>query len=637
MRAEQIRTLYRQSVWVFLMNPVNAVILAIALWGTASRRLLTSWVMAMVIVTTGRLWLRRRYQRAAPAPAQSGVWRSRFVWGAALTGLAWGFGAALLFDPGNHTTQLLLIFVVGGMTAGAAGTLAFYVPAFLGFAAGALVPLGVRLALEGDASRGVMAALVGLFGATLTMVAMNTQRALTASIRLRFANEQLLQRLSVAQQSLEDVNRTLEQRVAERGAALERQSEALRDAQRMESVGLLAGGVAHDFNNLLTVVMGNASLLSADETLGAGAHEAVDEIHGATSRAAGLVRQLLAFGRRQILVPKVLDLNGVVKDMQALLARLIGDHIEMAISFGLGPAFVKADPRQLEQVVINLATNARDAMPSGGRLTIDTGTVELARGGDALETIRIPAGSYVVLTVGDSGVGMDGETRRQVFDPFFTTKELGKGTGLGLATVHGIVEQSGGYILVDSQPGRGSRFKIYLPRAEAAAEAASEPGAHPPTGPAKPAQKVGAAAKILVAEDHPMVRSVLARILGELSHDVMFAENGEQALEKSRAHDGEIDLLITDVVMAKMGGLELARCLATERPHLRVLLISGYSWDQDVPAADLNDGIDFLQKPFTPEELSTKVARLLSTVRVGQSRLVARVIQSQQQHGRGEE
>ncbi|MES1165173.1 MAG: ATP-binding protein [Verrucomicrobiota bacterium] len=616
-RAEQIRTLYRQSVWVFLANPINAIILSLVLWNVSSRPLLLAWTGTMGLVTAVRLWLRWRFQRVAPPLEQTPAWAARFVAATAIIGLVWGVGAALMYDPQNPALQLFVIFLVGGMVAGASGTLAFYVPAFLGFAAGALVPISVRFAVEGDPMRLGMAILVLVFGATLTLVALNAQRSLTQSVRLRFVNEHLLHRLSGAQTSLEDINRTLEQRVAERGAELERQSQALRDAQRMESVGLLAGGVAHDFNNLLTVVMANVHLLSADASLTAPAHEAVGEIQGAASRAAALVSQLLAFGRRQVLLPKVLDLNTVVRDMEGLLSRLIGDHVELRVAFCPRRLLVKADPRQMEQVIINLATNARDAMPHGGVLSIETDVEAGQPGGQALASATgAAADSYVVLTVRDSGVGMDSETRRQAFDPFFTTKEMGKGTGLGLATVYGIVEQSGGHIVVDSQPGDGSLFKIYLPQvapellADADADALS-----PAPAPLPRRRPPEARARVLVAEDHPLLRHALSRVLSDLGLDLLMAEDGVQALEMSRADQGEIDLLITDVVMAKMGGLELARHLAAERPQLRVLFTSGYGWEKALPAIDPKHGIDFLRKPFVPEELTEKVTKLLAVVR----------------------
>jgi signal transduction histidine kinase/CheY-like chemotaxis protein len=615
-RAEQIRALYRQSVWVFLANPINAVIVSLVLWAAASRPLLLWWTGAMGAITAARLLLRWQYRRVAPTLDQSRIWGMRFVSGTTLIGLAWGLGAALLYDRHNPALQLFVIFIVGGMVAGASGTLAFYVPAFLGFGMAALLPISVRLAVEGDPMRIAMAVLVLVFGTTLILVALNTQRSLTESIRLRFVNEHLLKRLSSAQTSLEEINRTLEERVVERGAALERQGQTLRDAQRMESVGLLAGGVAHDFNNLLTVVMANVDLLSSDRSFGPAAHVAVNEIREAGSRAAALVSQLLAFGRRQLLVPKVLDLNAVVRDMQGLLSRLIGDHVDLAVAFCPRRLLTMADPRQIEQVIINLASNARDAMPNGGRLLIETDHEDVGHGGASSEPAGVPSGSYAVLTVRDSGVGMDSETKRQVFDPFFTTKPLGKGTGLGLATVYGIVDQSGGHIVVESQPGAGSRFKIYLPHAaEDAAGVADEAAPLESAASTAATPRAGKPSTILVAEDHALLRGALSRVLLDLGHEMLIAEDGAQALEMSRAHRGEIDLVITDVVMAKMGGLELAAHLATERPHLRVLFTSGYSRDKALPALDPERGVDFLRKPFSAQELADKVARLLDVVR----------------------
>ena len=618
-RAEQIRTLYRQSVWVFLANPINACIVTLVLWGVASHPLLLWWTGTMGAITAARLLLRWRYQRVAPAVAEAGTWAVRFVVGTTLTGLAWGTAGALLCDQRNPALQLFVIFMVGGMAAGASGTLAFYVPAFLGFGIAALLPISARFAIEADPMRMAMAVLVLVYGATLILVAFNTQRALTASVRLRFVNEHLLQRLSGAQRSLEEINRTLEERVLERGTALERQAQALRDAQRMESVGLLAGGVAHDFNNLLTVVMANVERLSTDRSLGPSAHEAVIEIQETASRAAALVSQLLAFGRRQLLVPKVLDLNAVVRNTESLLRRLIGDHVELVIAFCPKRLLIKADPRQIEQVIINLATNARDAMPTGGRLTIETDDEDVSQrgGGDGAgegsEPAGVPAGRYAVLAVLDSGVGMDSETKRQAFDPFFTTKELGKGTGLGLATVYGIVEQSGGHVVVESQPGHGSRFKIYLPHATEDTAVVADEVAPGETG--APASWSREPAKILIAEDHALLRSALSRVLVDLGYELLIAEDGAQALEMSRACVGEIDLLITDVVMAKMSGLQLAKHLATERPQLRVLYTSGYSRDKALPVIDPGRGTDFLKKPFTPQELAEKVAGLLGVVR----------------------
>jgi signal transduction histidine kinase/CheY-like chemotaxis protein len=605
-RAEQIRTLYRQSVWVFVANPVNALIVSIVLHRWTSRWVHFGWVIAMVAVTIGRLLLRRAYLRRQPPMQEAGLWGARFAVGTMATGAAWGLGCALLFNPTETLNQPIITFALGGMIAGASGTLAAYLPAFIAFEMPALAALGGRMALEGDAAHMGFVALLLVYGVVMTMVSANTQRSLVEAFRLRFENDALLAQLTAARGTLEEVNRTLEERVAERSAALERQSQALRDAQRMESVGMLAGGIAHDFNNLLTVVLANVSLLQSsrlnDQEL-----QSVEEIRSSANRGASLVSQLLAFSRRQILKPQVLDLAKVVAEMEQFLRRLIGTRVELHVAIGPGTLPVKADPSQVQQVIINLATNACDAMPDGGRLTIETSGFDRSEGPAGPP---IPPGRYALLEVRDTGVGMDADTRRLAFDPFFTTKEVGRGTGLGLATVYGIVEQSGGSIFVDSEPGRGSSFSVYLPRASsealaAARSASQEPGAGAPRLP--PARR----ATILLAEDNAMVRDVTARLLRDAGHLVIVASDGEEALRQAREHRGTIDLLVTDLIMARRGGIELAKTLAPEQPNLRILFVSGFSWDRALPDLDPERGVDFLQKPFAPEDLTRCVTKLL--------------------------
>jgi signal transduction histidine kinase/ActR/RegA family two-component response regulator len=597
-RAEQIRTLYEQSRPVLLANVLNALIVSATLWQAGPRPFLVVWSVTMALMALVRLEVRRRYRLSGPGPERAGRWGAYFVMGSAGAGLLWGAAAAVLFDRAGALSQILVTFVVGGMGAAAAGTLAWHLPAFWAFLVPALIPLVVRTFAIGDRLHVGMGVIIVVYTVGISFVARITHRAVTQAVRLRFDNEALLARLSLAQQTLEETNRSLERRVLERTEALERQGEALRHAQRMESIGRLAGGVAHDFNNLLTVVLANASMLLRGSTLRPPNRIAVEEMRGAAERGANLVRQLLAFSRRQKLAPRVLDLNKLVTDMERLLQRLIGDNLALEVTLAPMPALVKADSGQLEQVIINLATNARDAMPSGGRLAIETMLVAVE--GDA----AVPAGSYVVLEVSDSGIGMDLETRRRAFEPFFTTKEVGQGVGLGLATVYGVVDQSGGRVLVDSQPGKGSRFKVYLPRAaESAVQVEDlEPALLGPT----------MEATILLAEDEPGVRSATERLLRLGGYRVLSASDGADALAQARAHAGPIHLLVTDVVMANMGGIELARRLEAERPGLRVLFISGYSWDQGLPPSDPARGIDYLEKPLTFDSLMRKVSQVLA-------------------------
>jgi PAS domain S-box-containing protein len=387
----------------------------------------------------------------------------------------------------------------------------------------------------------------------------------------------------------------------------------LRQKVKMEAVGRLAGGVAHDFNNLLTAILGYADLL--DDGLGAAhpAREDVAEIRRAAERAGMLTRQLLAFSRMQVLRPRVLDANGVVRETERMLGRLIGADVELRTALAAAPCLVKADPGQLEQVLVNLAVNARDAMPDGGRLLIETAVVEL----DAIqvrEHVTMPPGRYVRLAVSDSGRGMDATTQARIFEPFFTTKERGKGTGLGLATVYGIVKQSGGWIWVASEPDRGTTFTVYLPRARGAADAA------PAEDPA-PAEPHGAAPEggetVLLVEDEGSVRSLARRVLERGGYRVLAAADGREALAVARAHQGPIPLLLTDVVMPGLTGPRLAVRLRRLRPELRVLYMSGYT-ENALPARAIAPGAPgasraagFVQKPFVPEQLARAVRQAL--------------------------
>jgi signal transduction histidine kinase len=598
-KAEQIRSLYRQSVAVFLTNPINALIVTATFWSSpAPRAFLAGWTAAMVLAVAARLELRRRYWRAMPRPDAANLWGKLSVAGATVTGSLWGIGGFVLLGRAGTLSNLLVAFVIGGMCAAAAGTLSCHLPAYFGFVVPALLLLGVRALMLGDHVYLAMAAMIVVYGWGLFFVANVTHRSLRDAFRLRFENDDLLRQLSGAREHLEETNRTLEQRVAERSETLRRQSEALRDAQRLEAVGRLAGGVAHDFNNLLTVLLANLSILLADDRRDEPLRSMLLDMRDAAQRGADLVRQLLVFSRRQRAAPRILDLNQRVSAMHRLLARLIGENLELMLNLHEEPLLVRADPSQVEQVVINLVTNARDAMPNGGTVTIDTGLVDEPGTDDGL-----PAGAYVVLSVSDTGEGMDSETRARVFDPFFTTKEIGKGTGLGLATVYGIIDQGGGHIRVDSIPGQGSCFRVYLPRTAAASASDSEPKTAfthdvPP-------------ATILLVEDEVAVRSVTQRMLKAAGHQVLVAESGEQALALAELHSGSIDLLVTDVVMAKVGGPELAQRLVAVRPELKVLFISGYTQNQ-IPGGEGNPGIDFLLKPFSYEGLKQKVSALLS-------------------------
>ncbi len=370
-------------------------------------------------------------------------------------------------------------------------------------------------------------------------------------------------------------------------------------SQKMEAVGRLAGGVAHDFNNLLTVILSYSDLLLEDLPSDAKDREDVEEIRKAAIAASSLTRQLLAFSRQQVLQPRILDINAVVSGTEKLLTRLLGEDVRLSTSLAPELGNVKVDPGQLEQIIMNLAVNARDAMPRGGKLTIETANVDMDAAYVAGHPVAQP-GRYAMLAVSDTGIGMDAQTQARIFEPFFTTKEPGKGTGLGLATVYGIVKQSGGFIWVYSEVGHGTSFKIYLPRVD---EAAPALGAAPAL--------VGGSETVLVAEDVTAVRDVASEMLRRHGYTVLEAADAETALRLARQHQGEIHLLLTDVVMPGASGRELADTLVKLRPNMKVLYMSGYTDDAVVRHGVLQEGIAFLQKPFTPDSLARKLRAVL--------------------------
>ncbi|HLP41603.1 MAG TPA: PAS domain S-box protein, partial [Fibrobacteria bacterium] len=401
--------------------------------------------------------------------------------------------------------------------------------------------------------------------------------------------------------------------------ALRRSEEQLRHSRKMEAIGRVAGGVAHDFNNLLTAITGYTELLLVDAGQDGGegqdsegTRKSLEEIRKAAERATALTRQLLAFSRKQVLSPKVLGLNQVVGDMDKMLRRLIPENIELVsiLAPALGEVYV--DPGQMEQVILNLALNARDAMPKGGQLTLETANVDLdahtARG----ELFLVP-GPYVLLSVSDTGIGMDDQVKAHLFEPFFTTKEEGKGLGLGLSAVYGIVKQSGGTIQVESEKGKGTTLKVYLPRAEKGASMRRPP---------RPVESLHGEETVLLVEDEEAVRTLIREILAMHGYRVLEARSGGEAILVSQRHDGPLHLLLTDVVMANMSGQELADHLRPLRPEMKVLYISGHSEDtvfgdaggmKPGPSADIRGSAAFLAKPFTPKTLALKVREVLES------------------------
>ncbi len=377
----------------------------------------------------------------------------------------------------------------------------------------------------------------------------------------------------------------------------------LRQAQKMEAIGRLAGGVAHDFNNLLTAIIGNADLTLMSLDNDSPLQENIEEIKKAGHRAASLTRQLLAFSRKQVLQPKVLSLNEIITGLNKMLGRLIGEDVELKTFMEPDLGHVKADPGQIEQVLLNLAVNARDAMPQGGKLTIETANVDLDEEYFGRHAEQMQPGPYIMLSVSDTGIGMNEEVLSHIFEPFFTTKETGEGTGLGMATVYGIIDQNNGYIWPYSEPDQGTTFKIYLPRIKGEVESGQKENTR---------KKISDASEtILMVEDNDEVRNLARNILQRYGYKVLEAENGEEALRISQQHQQPIHLMLTDVVMPGMSGRELAECIQSQRSEIKVLYMSGYTDSAIVHHGVLTSGVNFIQKPFTPDNLTSKIREVL--------------------------
>jgi signal transduction histidine kinase/CheY-like chemotaxis protein len=462
----------------------------------------------------------------------------------------------------------------------------------------------VLLKLEGAAPDRKTVELAARAGHMEVEIFRRAQEIQRANAELRALHGDLESRVESRTAELLGANEELQRQITERArteAALHRSEEQLRQSQKLEAIGRLAGGIAHDFNNLLSVILGYVELglerLDHDSPV----KDDLAEIGRAAGRAGELTKQLLAFGRQQILEPKVLDLRQVVAGVMPMLSRLIGEDIEIGVPIARGHCKVKADRGQIEQVIMNLAVNARDAMPKGGKLTLAISNAEL----DAVyaqEHDEVAPGRYVLLSVSDTGIGMSKDVQSRVFEPFFTTKERGKGTGLGLATVFGIVKQSGGHISVYSELGSGTTFKVYLPHAD---------GESAPAEPDAPATVQPGTETVLVVDDDQQVRSVATAILRRAGYHVLEASSCGDALLISEQHPVKIHVLLTDVVMPKMSGRDLAARIVARHPEIRPIFMSGYASDAVVHHGVLESGLAFLQKPFTPATLTRKVREVL--------------------------
>ncbi|MBW2112935.1 MAG: PAS domain S-box protein [Deltaproteobacteria bacterium] len=420
----------------------------------------------------------------------------------------------------------------------------------------------------------------------------------TFECRIRYALLDPESKDSVVLAMAEDIT---EERKAEKEK--EKLRAQLSQAQKMEAIGTLAGGVAHDFNNILTSIIGHAELALMGMNKNTSHYGHIEEIRVAGHRAAALTRQLLAFSRKELIQPKILNVNHTLVNLEKMLRRLIGEDIELVTAYAPNLWQVKADPGQIEQIIMNLAVNARDAMPKGGKLTIETANVDLNEAYFQEQGVESEEGPYVMLAVTDNGIGMDKETQDRIFEPFFTTKEMGRGTGLGLSTVYGIVKQNKGHIWVYSEEGKGTTFKVYLPRADAEPKEKEEEKS--------PEHSLAGSETILVAEDDEALRKMAERMLEGYGYKVITAENGKEAMKIAESHDAPIHLLVTDVVMPGVSGRDLAEKLQEKVPEIKVLYMSGYTDNDIAHHGVLEKDVNFIQKPFTREGLATKVREVL--------------------------
>ena len=474
-----------------------------------------------------------------------------------------------------------------------------------------LIPILLTESIAGHRDFLISNTFMVLIFSTMLLMRYLSGKALVAELGLQYDLEQYRERLEMVVEErtaeLRHVVKDLKKEIIERQRAeAERQllQAQLLQAQKMESIGRLAGGVAHDFNNILTAILSYAelSLMKLPEHDPLRGH--LISIQEASEKAATLTHQLLAFSRRQVLEMKVVDLNDVIRGLAKMLTRMIGEDMPLEVRTGATASFVRADEGQIEQVLMNLAVNARDAMPSGGRLVIETADTNPDDAVLKSQGVADP-GQYAMLTVIDSGAGMSNEVRERIFEPFFTTKELGRGTGLGLATVYGIVKQHGGHIIVDSEPGKGTIFRILLPlTAGPGLQQAAEPSGPLPEG----------TETLLVVEDDELVRDLIDEVLSPLGYRVLSTASGDEALKTSDSFPRHVDLLLTDVVMPGMNGRQLAEVMRTRRPGIKVLFMSGYTQDALSTQGILEPGVALIHKPLRPRMLARQIRQVLDSV-----------------------
>lgn len=591
-RTEEIRALFEQGSPVLWANVSVGGVVVGTLWGSIAPVRLVGWYAALVLMCVVRALFQRRFRLEAPPRSEIPAWGRRFVFGSTVAGVLWGGAALLFFAPGNLLAQGLLTFAIGGMAAAAAGTLSCHLPAFFGFFVPALSPLVLAALLEGGRFHYGMGAILVAYAVGMRRVALNNHRAYARALQLGVANTELLEALSASESELRDANRTLEHRVLERTKTLEQKDEALRQAQRLEVAGRLAGSLAHDFNSLLTVVINNASQLKASTGLDEHERLAAVETLEAGQRGAALIRQLLALSRRKRPEPRTFALNELLSEWLELLPRVLGEGVELELELASEAPYVTADPGYVEQALLNLVLGTRAATSGSGRLKLGTSAGE-------------PGSATVELWVEHPLATEDAEVAPSA-NPYLSFDADVRSRSVGFSSVWATAEQWGGSVQVD-ELGDRLRYRVRFPRGTTAAPPASARRGESPSA--------AEAATVLVVDDEPTLRAVMRRALVRDGHQVLVAEDGARALKLAASHPHPIHLLLTDVVMPGISGLELARRLGHERPGLAVLYVSGFTFEEAVPPTDLARGIAYLPKPFDALVLTEKVREILAAVR----------------------
>jgi signal transduction histidine kinase/CheY-like chemotaxis protein len=569
------------------VTAANAFLMAGVLVAAGQGRGAYAWLALSILVAAARLAVWRIYRRGAPERDQYERWSLASTCGASAAGLLWGGGSFLLF-PEGEIYQLFWVFLIAGMCAGAVALHYAHLPSALAFILPAGLPLAIRFALEGGERSAAAAAMIAVFLAALVVTVHRSSRYFGETLQLRIDLAERTHELAAS-------NAMLRQEIAERRAT----QASLHHAQKIEAVGQLTGGIAHDFNNLLTVVLGSLELLRKRlPPEDPKAFRLLDHAVQGAQRGAALTQRLLAFGRRQALRPEIVHLPALIEGMSTLLRSSLGSGVQIHLLLPEALPPVEVDPNQLELALLNLAVNARDAMPDGGRLTVTARREWLASARDG----GLPPGSYVLLRVVDTGQGMDEATLARAMEPFFTTKGVGKGTGLGLAMVHGFAAQSGGRLVLQSTPGSGTVAELWLPQADVAAPSTLPASVGPdPTAP-MPIRRLA----VLVVDDDPLVLASTAGMLEDLGHLSVEAESGPEALAILRG-GRSFDLVVTDYAMPGMTGLQLTEELHRQWPRLPVVLATGYAELQETTPNRLTR----LAKPFGQEALAEAIEACL--------------------------